>query len=172
MNRVNTFFGEKITLREINSQDSTFLYQVYASTRQEELAVVDWDDSQKEVFLKMQFDAQHKYYLETFTEAGFHILVFDGEEVGRLYLEQRDDEIRIIDIALLPEFRNQGIGTECMETILELGHSMGKPVRIHVECNNPAMSLYLRLGFQRVSENGIYVLMEKMPKDLQRANYA
>jgi ribosomal protein S18 acetylase RimI-like enzyme len=167
-----TTLGKKISLRQIMPKDTTFLYQVYASTRQEELAVLDWDAAQKEEFLKTQFEAQHNFYMENFSEAAFNILVYQAEDAGRLYFEYREDEIRIIDIALLPEFRNQGIGTNCMKEILEMGKVIGKPVRIHVERNNPAMSLYKRLGFQIVSENGVYFLMEKTPGDLHGGLHA
>jgi len=167
-----TTLGEKISLRQIKPEDTTFLYQVYASTRQEELAVLDWDSAQKEAFLKTQFEAQHKFYRENFSEAAFNILVYQAEDAGRLYFECRKDEIRIIDIALLPKYRNQGIGTNCMEGILEMGKEIGKPVRIHVERNNPALSLYNRLGFQQVAENGVYFLMEKNPGDRQGGLYA
>jgi len=156
-------FGMHLALRPISPADLGFLYRVYASTRQEELAVLDWSDAQKAAFLKLQFEAQHRFYTENFPGAAFSILTYQGDAVGRLYLERRQDEIRIIDIALLPEFRNQGIGTTCLKTILAAGEESGLPVRIHVEQNNPAMRLYDRLGFQKVGENGVYFLMEKPP---------
>ena len=100
-----------IALRPITKEDRDFLFQVYASTRAEELALVDWDDSQKDAFLLMQFDAQDKYYQEQFSKATFQIILVNKKPVGRLYLDRRADEIRIIDIALLPEHRNQGVGS-------------------------------------------------------------
>jgi ribosomal protein S18 acetylase RimI-like enzyme len=153
----------QLGLRPISTADTDFLFRVYASTRLEELALLDWKDAQKEAFLKMQFEAQHTYYMEQFPHAGFNILVYDGIDVGRLYLDLKTDEIRIIDIALLSKFRNQGLGTICMNAILEMGQGIGVPVRIHVEQNNRALIWYRRLGFQKISENGIYFLMEKQP---------
>ncbi len=97
-------------LRPITPEDEDFLYRVYASTREDELAPLDWDDEQKESFLKMQFAAQHKFYTEQFPRAEFQVILLDQEPIGRLYLDHRDDEIRLIDIALLPSHRNRGIG--------------------------------------------------------------
>ena len=100
-----------ITLRPITLEDEGFLYRVYASTREEELAQTDWDDAQKEAFLKMQFYAQHKYYVEQFNKANFDVILLDDEAIGRLYLDRRKAELHILDIALLPAYRNRGIGS-------------------------------------------------------------
>ncbi|MGC1245410.1 MAG: GNAT family N-acetyltransferase, partial [Spirulinaceae cyanobacterium] len=128
-----------LTLRNIESEDEAFLYQVYASTRQEELALVDWDDSQKESFLKMQFNAQHKYYQENYSQAQFLIVLLDEKAIGRLYINYHKDEIRLMDIALLPSFRNQGIGTIFLKKIITEGQQLGLPIRLHVEAYNRAL---------------------------------
>jgi ribosomal protein S18 acetylase RimI-like enzyme len=83
-----------------------------------------------------------------------------GRPIGRLYVDRREDEIRIIDIALFPEHRGKGIGSRIMETLLDEGKDSGKPVTIHVEKNNPALRLYRRLGFTKVEDQGVYDLME------------
>ncbi len=153
----------KITLRPVTIADRPFLSEVYASTRQDELSVLAWSDSEKETFLKFQFDAQDTYYHEQFDSADFFVIEREHKPVGRLYLDHRKDEIRIIDISLLPPYRNQGIGTAFLTEILTEGEAAGLPVRIHVESNNPALRLYNRLGFQKVDENGVYYLMEKLP---------
>ena len=154
---------QPITLRPITPDDEPFLYKLYASTREDELAVLPWSASEKEAFLTAQFNAQHSYYQQQFVKAEFCIIEQGNEPIGRLYLDNRKDEIRIVDIALLPAYRNRGIGTMYLQAVLEEGQSAGLPVRIHVEHNNPALRLYERLGFQKVTENGIYFLMEKLP---------
>ena len=157
------YMEQQITLRPITPDDEPFLCRLYASTREDELAVLPWSESEKEVFLTTQFIAQHTYYHQKFCDAEFHIIEHDDEPIGRLYLDRRDDEIRIIDIALLPAYRNRGIGSKYLEAILEEGRGAKLPIRIHVEHNNPALNLYNRLGFQKVTENGVYFLMEKLP---------
>src|SRR5262245_44959337 len=91
-----------IRFRPIAPGDEPFLSQVYASTRIEELAVTDWNDEQKAAFLQMQFAAQHTFYQENYTSTDFLIVLQDDIPVGRLYVARWKDEIRIVDIALLP----------------------------------------------------------------------
>lgn len=153
----------QIALRPITPQDEGFLCRLYASTREDEMALVDWSEAEKEAFLKMQFEAQHSHYAEHFGRADFDLILSNGEPVGRLYLDRRDDEIRIIDIALLTEHRRKGIGGRLLKEILAEGESNGLPVRIHVERYNPAMHLYTRLGFQQIGDEGVYYLMEWTP---------
>ena len=152
-----------ITLRPAGSGDRDFLLQVYASTRDEELQLVDWDDDQKSAFVRMQFEAQDGYYREHYHPATFDVIEVDGRHVGRLYVARWEDEIRIMDIALLPEYRGKGIGTQLLRELLEEGAHTGKRVSIHVEKDNPALSLYVRLGFIPVGDRGVYLLMEASP---------
>ena len=151
------------TLRPASDDDLEFLYQVYASTRTEELAVVPWSEEEKAAFLRMQFEAQHSYYHQQFPAASFDIVLRHGEPAGRLYVEERPDEIRIIDIALLPRYRGRGIGSALLREILARGQELALPVRIHVEKNNPALSLYHRLHFREIEDQGVYYLMEWTP---------
>lgn len=153
-----------VTFRPIVEEDSEFLYRLYASTREEELAQVPWSEEETERFLRFQFDAQHKYYQEQFPAARFDVILSGSEPIGRLYVDVREDEIRLIDIALLPERRGAGLGGRLMKGILTQGEAAGLPVQIHVERNNPAMRLYERLGFERVEEQGVYWLMRWTPE--------
>ncbi len=152
-----------LVFRSIDAKDQEFLFRVYASTRQEELAVLDWDPASKEAFLRMQFNAQHQYYREQFSQAAFWVIEKDGCPVGRLYLDQNDAELRVIDIALLPEYRGRGWGTALLEDVMAAAQQSGRPVRIHVERFNPALSLYERLGFRILEDKGVYYFMEWAP---------
>lgn len=152
------------SLRPITPADEPFLARLYASTRQEELAVLDWTEQQKADFLAMQFHAQHTFYQREFAGAQFDIIQLGKEAIGRLYVERRPHEIRIIDIALLPAYRNQGIGSRYLKDILSEGQDKGLPVTIHVEASNPAMRLYRRLGFRQRDSNGVYWLMAWKPE--------
>jgi ribosomal protein S18 acetylase RimI-like enzyme len=154
---------ETLTLRKITPPDESFLRVVYASTRTEELAQVDWNETQKDAFLQMQFDAQHAHYQTHYPTAEFLIIERAGEAIGRLYLARLPDEFRLIDIALLPQHRGQGIGSHLLRRILKEAEAAGKPVRIHVERTNPALHFYQRLGFQVIESGPIYLRMEKLP---------
>jgi ribosomal protein S18 acetylase RimI-like enzyme len=153
-----------ITLRPIHPGDEPFLYGVYASTREEELAPLPWDSAQKEAFLRMQFTAQQRFYQEQFPSAAFDVILRGDLPIGRLYVERRPDEIRVVDIALLPEYRRAGVGSVLMGQLLAEADAGGKPVRIHVEQYNPALRFYERLGFTVVGNTGVYYLMERQPR--------
>lgn len=152
-----------ISFRPIVDDDRPFLRELYASTRREEMAQTDWPQDQIEMFLSEQFHAQHMHYMQHFAKADFDLILRDGEPIGRLYLDEWEEEFRIIDIALLPEFRGRGIGGRILKDILEKAFAAGKAVGIHVEQNNPAMTLYQRLGFEMVEEQAVYHLMRANP---------
>ena len=149
------------TLRPVTEHDGEFLFAVYASTRVEELAQVGWTDAQKEDFLRQQFDAQRRCYEGDYPGAEFKVILADGQPAGRLYVHRREREIRIMDLALLPEFRGRGIGTGLLSEIFAEGDRTGRRVSIHVEVFNPALRLYERLGFRQVATHGVYLLLER-----------
>lgn len=153
----------RVTLRPVAPGDEAFLRRVYGSTRAEELALTDWDDARKEAFVAMQFAAQGRYYAEHYAGANFQVILADGEPAGRLYVARLPDTLRIVDIALLPEHRNRGIGTALLRDLLATGARDGLPVSIHVERFNPALRLYHRLGFRAVADRGVYLLLEWRP---------
>ena len=148
-----------VTLRPVTPEDEDFLYRVYVGTR-EDITQLGWNEKQLEKFLRLQFMAQQKQYKAQFCDADFQIVLEDEKPVGRLYINQSEEEIRIVDIALLPEFRGQGMGSSLLKQVLAAGKKKRLPVRIHVRPSNPAFHLYERLGFQKIDENGIYFLME------------
>lgn len=153
-----------ITLRPISPEDMGFLLRVYRGTREDELAtIVDWTEEQKAWFVLMQFNAQHAWYQEHYVGATFDIILVDGDPAGRLYVHRRETEIRLVDIAILPELRNRGIGSTLLAGLLAESEETGKPLTIHVEKYNPAMKLYRRLGFRTIADRGPYDLLEWTP---------
>ena len=152
-----------LTLRPAEAADRDLLFRIYASTRDEELALTDWDDAQKSAFLNQQFTAQDTHYREHYPGAVFNLILLDGDPVGRLYLHRRPSEIRIMDIALLPPHRNRGIGTALLRDLQTEAAASAKPLTIHVEQFNPALRLYTRLGFRPIAEHGVYLLMAWRP---------
>lgn len=150
---------DRPSLRPATPDDRPFLWQVYASTRTDELAQVAWPEEHKQAFLDQQFNAQDAHYRTYYPTAQFMVIECAGEPVGRLYLADWPGEIRIMDIALLPAFRGRGWGTALLQAVLEQARVRGLAVSIHVEKFNPAYRLYTRLGFRPVGEHGIYDLL-------------
>jgi ribosomal protein S18 acetylase RimI-like enzyme len=153
----------RIHLRDIQPGDEQFLFEVYASTRQQELAVTGWSPAQIHAFLAQQFAAQHAHYQEHYTDAQFSVIMDGDAAIGRLYVARWPREIRIVDIALLPEHRSRGIGARFLKEIQAEGRASARPVSIHVERMNPALRLYQRLGFQETEDKGVYLLLTWTP---------
>lgn len=169
---IKTVAPPGLHLRWITDGDLPFLAELYASTRREEVARAPWSDEEKERFLAWQFEAQHKHYQEHYPDCEFLVVEQDveteggrsfREPVGRLYVDRWDEEIRLVDIALLPAHRGGGHGTALLERVMAEGAEAGLPVSIHVESENPALRLYERLGFEHVDTNGVYHLMRWEP---------
>jgi ribosomal protein S18 acetylase RimI-like enzyme len=153
-----------ISQRPVGPHDEPFLRKVYATTRAEEMALVDWDDTAKEAFLAAQFEAQALHYRTHYPDGDFDIILVDEAPAGRLYVHRSAREIALLDIALLPRQRNRGIGTRLITGLLEEGAGIGAPVRLHVErFNERARSLYDRLGFRPIEDRGVYIAMEWVP---------
>lgn len=140
--------------------DIPFLRRLYISTRWEELAITDWSDEQKIAFLESQFGFQRFHYYKYYPTTDFAVLEQRGTPAGRLYLERRPRVATMLDIALLPEWRNRGIGTTLIEAVLAEAAAAGQAVSIMVEKFNPAQRLYRRLGFREVSDHGVHWEME------------
>ena len=152
------------TRRPIQEEDMDFLLRLYWTTRADEMAMVtDWTNEQKDAFVRMQFQAQHVWYQEHYGDAQFDLVLVDGIPAGRLYVHRRATEIRLVDIALLPEYRNGGIGTALLREFFDESAESGRPVTIHVEKYNPAMRLYERLGFVPIADRGVYLLLQRVP---------
>jgi len=151
-----------LTLRAVVPADEQFLLEVYAGTRADELAHVPWNDEQKDAFVREQFDAQWAHY-RTYEDASFDVIELDGIAIGRFFVARWEDEIRLMDIALLPEQRGLGIGTHLIGALLAEAAESGRRLTVHVEVFNPALRLYERLGFRPVDDRGAYLFLEAKP---------
>lgn len=147
-------------LRAVQETDQPLLLELYASTRADEMALVPWNATQKQAFVQMQFFAQLKHYQAYFPHAT-HEIVLNGEKpVGRLYVDRKGAEIRILDITLLPQVRACGIGTQILMDLMKEAALAEKSVSIYVESFNRSVGLFQRLGFAKKEENGPMWLLE------------
>ena len=153
------------SLRREEPQDERFLIALYASTREAELARVPWTEAQKAEFLRSQFALQRAHYRTYYPDADFCIIETDGRSIGRLYVHRSAQEIRLMDIALLPIWRRRGIGGALLQALLQEAKAAKLPVTLHVEPGNPARRLYLRAGFRPAAELGFYERLVWLPPD-------
>jgi ribosomal protein S18 acetylase RimI-like enzyme len=133
---------------------------LYCSSRAEELSGWGWRPDQQEAFLKIQFNNRQQSYRSQFPQAEWNIIQLRDEPIGRLLVSRNPTEILLVDIALLPEHRNRGIGTRMLQRLQAEAGTSKRKVSLHVLKSNPAQHLYARMGFQKVSEDEIYFKME------------
>ena len=153
--------GGTVELRPVSDSDNEFLLSVYGSTREDELAQVEWAEGQKEMFLRWQFDLQRGEYSTRFPDAAYHVIVVDDRPAGRVWVGADEEQIRLLDIALLPEFQNRGVGTALLRRLMDQAAQAGKALRHMVfVLNNNADRFYERLGFTVIEDLGAYRHME------------
>ncbi len=147
-------------LRPEQARDEPFVYRLFAQTRAAETAHLPLGPTQQEVFLRQQFQLQSAHYRRCFPAASFYIVDLNGTSIGRMYVDRPGHQIRLIDITLVPECRNQGIGAGLLECLLWEARTTGQAVRLHVERGNTALRLYRRLGFREIQDKAVYLEME------------
>jgi len=152
-----------ITLRECLPEDNAFLQAVYFSTRADEICHLGWSAAQQEAFVKMQYHAQHRSYLMQFPAADYRVVQRSAVDVGRLIVDRSSDVVRLVDISLLPEHRNAGLGAGLIQDLQAEAARAGKPVMLHVGGLSRALRLYERLGFAKTAEGEIYLEMTWRP---------
>jgi ribosomal protein S18 acetylase RimI-like enzyme len=154
-----------VTLRPFETDDEEFAFELYSSTRAEEMAVWGWDMAQQQTFLKMQFRGFQQHYRLGLPDADDRIILLDGRPAGRLIVVRLESEIRLADISLLPEHRGKGVGSRLIREILDEAAVSGKAVTLHVEMmNHKAARLYERLGFEKLKNTGVHFFMECKPR--------
>lgn len=148
------------TLRPAEPRDEAFLFALYASTREEEMSAWGWDEAQKQAFLRLQFRGQQQHYQTAYQGADHSIIMIAGRAAGRLMTLRTESEIRLVDIALLPEDRGKGIGERLMRDLQQQARESGIPLRLHVERFNRAARFYERLGFRVIEDRGTHFFMQ------------
>ena len=152
-------FEAAIALRPSVEEDKEFLYQVFCST-QPDVMLAPLSPEQMEQFLRMQFRAQDSHYRAHYPDAHYDVIFLNDQRIGRLYLAKLENEFRILDIALLPEFRSKGIGTYLVHRILEECQSVDRPLRIHVVRGSREYGFYERIGFRPIGDLQVHLFME------------
>ncbi len=153
--------GGKLTLRPVTADDDSFLLALYDSTRDRELLQAEWQEGQRESFVRWQFDMQRREYDARFPDARYQLILIDDEPAGRVWVGADKEQIRLLDIALLPQFQNRGAGTILLKDLMREAAAAGKFLRHMVfVLNDNAHRFYERLGFVMIEDLGAYKHME------------
>ena len=148
-----------VSLRPATPDDEPFLLDVYASSREEELALLDWDDNQKRAFVRMQFLVRERSY----PSGDDQIILMNERPIGRMLVNRSDSAILLTDIALLTKYRNAGIGTALIQDLMKEAAESRKPLHLHVLETSAAVRFYERLGFSRLGTDAAYLEMKWDP---------
>jgi ribosomal protein S18 acetylase RimI-like enzyme len=84
--------------------------------------------------------------------------LFVADERGYGYI---NDETPELSAAVLPEYRNKGVGTALLNRLVEDARTRFPALSLSVSADNPAVRLYRRLGFRVVGQAGTSLVMEK-----------
>lgn len=145
-----------ITLRPVRPADEDFLCRVYGSTRAQELAMTAWSEEQRAAFIRFQFTAQQQHYQTEYPQAEHSIILLGDQPIGRLYVDRRADEIRILDIILLAQYRGQGLGAPLLRALLDEAAQAGKSVGIQLDSYDQSQPIFERLGFKPTVTTGFH----------------
>jgi ribosomal protein S18 acetylase RimI-like enzyme len=78
-----------------------------------------------------------------------------------------DDQTPELSIAVVPEYRGMGLGTQLLSKAIHLAGEHFPAVSLSVSSGNPAASLYRRMGFVEVQKSSQSLTMvRKSPKKL------
>jgi GNAT superfamily N-acetyltransferase len=159
-----TDFKDSLSLRRATSGDDDFILKLYKSSRGDDLRELGWEESRIDEFLTMQYEAHRTFEAGDYPDASDEVIIFEHRPVGRLLVDRREAEIRIADLALLPEYRNRGLGSFLIRNLQKEARTAGRPLRLQVITFSPAINFLERLGFERTSETGSHFQLEWNPR--------
>ncbi|MBE9180905.1 GNAT family N-acetyltransferase [Oculatella sp. LEGE 06141] len=151
---------DTVSVSPVCFKDEPFLFELYASTRAEELDAWGWDDTQRHLFLQMQFKAQRWSYQTRFPNVDQQFVRLGDRAIGALMVDRTPTEMCLVSIALLPDYRNHGIGTRLIQELFAEAAQTQRLLKLQVACHNRAFHWYERLGFVTTGETGGYFQME------------
>ena len=161
-----------LELRDAEPADDAFLRRLHASTLPAELQSLANAGAGFELLLDMQYRAKQQHYRVHYPQAEQHLIVWRQTVVGQQTVERHAGRLQLVDLALLPEARGLGIGTQVLQRLQARALAAGVPLQLHVEQHNPAQRLYQRLGFTLSGRAEPYLAMTWQPEPAALARSA
>ncbi len=154
--------NERVVLRRRSETDTGLLFALFSDAVAAQFESLP--QPQRGRLIVQQFDARERQYRQSWADAIDEIVIVDGTACGRRLWHENEAEIRLIDIALLSSVRGSGIGSGLISDLQQRADTNAKPLRLSVLAENPAATLYRRLGLVETSQDGIYLHMEYAPR--------
>lgn len=150
--------------RAATPDDEPFLFELYCAVRAHEFALLPLPEPLKQQVIRSQFTAQQSGYSTEYPGSGFDIVFKDERKVGRIWIARLQDSFHLVDIAVMPEAQNAGIGTDLVRELQREAEAAQKPVRLSVFRFNPGSArFHERLGFSVTHEDPIQFYYEWNP---------
>lgn len=150
-----------LSYRELAADDTPLMFRLYSAVKSDELGMDAWTSELRDHILRMQFEAQQSGYLHDYPRAVRRLIYRDGVAVGWVIVESGEAALLGIDLALLSEERNRGVGTRVIRELQNEAAASNRPFRIMVQrVNQRALALYTRLGFRIIGGDEIHTLLE------------
>ncbi|WP_046226151.1 GNAT family N-acetyltransferase [Paenibacillus dauci] len=149
------------TIVQVTAADRDFLFDVYMDTRLSEVASWGWTPEQLHSFLHMQFVMQQSYLDNRYPQLDRRLINSDQTAIGQMTIFHGENELRLVDLAVLSRYRNQGAGTFILQELQRQAAAYAIPIRLQVRLDNPrAQRLYQRLGWHEISLEELHMEME------------
>jgi ribosomal protein S18 acetylase RimI-like enzyme len=143
-----------IELRPTTIEDMDFLFDLHKAAMGDYVDQTwGWDD-----------DWQREHFLNKFKPGMEQVILLEGETIGVISVERRQDEVFLGKISIHPRYQKSGIGTQLIQAVLDDAQDEGLPVGLRVLKVNPARGLYERLGFEIVGESETHFMMKAVPR--------
>lgn len=161
---------DTLRFRHERDDDRAFGYRLFRDSRPDDWERLPLDATLRRQLMRLQFEAQTKSYRTLFPDARFDIVEFAGEPIGRIVVDRSRTMLRLVDLALVPRYRNRGIGTAILAALIDEAQAVRLPVRLSVAAENKAaLRLYLRLGFVAIATTKTDVELEHWPSVAQKS---
>lgn len=141
----------KISRRPALDADTDFArsvhHQAYRDVVVRQFGV--WDEKAQDEFFKGDWDS-----------AAFEIILCDEVPCGYMCIEDREGDIHVRELVVLPQFQGQGVGSHILREVFERARTRRVPVRLETQQANRAVNLYRRLGFRELGRSDTHIQME------------
>jgi ribosomal protein S18 acetylase RimI-like enzyme len=144
----NLFFRNSLSLRPARASDREFIESLYRSTR-DDLHLVDASRGFIETLNDQRHLAKTASYSDCFSDAIYFIVEEQGDRIGQVSIDFSHNEIRIIDLSLIPEARGKGYGVKIIKVLKQASNAVCVPIVLNVyKSNSAAKHLYETEGFK------------------------
>lgn len=150
-----------VSLCPVEPSHTDFLLKLFNECRPDLELIGGINEKQKEDIIFQQFTLEQEQLIKMYPDVEFNVVMLNEKPVGRIYIHHGETADRILEIGLLAEYRNLGIGRKLITTAIENAIKKNKSVRLQVAWfNQRAYKFYKEIGFRVIENQGVSFEME------------